>query len=383
MPPDSDVSTTRPEAVTRAGPLQRVWARVRGWNWEELAIPFLAVFTAVVVGALVIFGTRMYELGQEDVVLPLGEMVRQSLLYVGAAYLGLFEGAIGSQRAIFDSIGGEGQLYMGALLATIVGFSIKGLPIYVHLPMAVLAGALGGAIWGAIPGFLKAVTGAHEVINTIMMNYIAVKTVDYLVKNVIRDPTASLDRTPFVEPSARYPLLTPEYSLHAGFLVALAATVFVWWFLYKTTLGFEVRTVGLNPSAARYAGMSVAKNFVLAMALAGALAGLGGVGIVLGRPSEYSLKAAFSTGFGFDSIAVALLAKSHPIGNIPAAFLWGALRNGAGLMQVRAPGISIDLVNIVQALVIVFVAADEIVRWLYRIRARRAMEVVFTRGWGR
>jgi len=376
-------------------------------NWAEIAIPFLAVFTALLVGAVVIFATRMYELGQEVAALSTGEMIRQSLAFVWAAYQGLFEGAFGSPRAFFDTlvystpyilaglavalgfqcglfnIGAEGQLYMGALLATIVGFSIKGLPIYIHLPLAVLAGILGGAIWGAIPGFLKAVTGAHEVINTIMMNYIAVKTVDYLVKNVIRDPTASLDRTPFVEPSARYPLLTPDYNLHIGFLVALAAAVFVWWFLYKTTLGFEVRTVGQNPSAARYAGMSVARNFVLAMGLAGALAGLAGVGIMLGRPSEYALKAAFSSGFGFDSIAVALLAKSNPIGVIPAAILWGALRNGAGLMQVRAPGISIDLVNIVQALVIIFVAADQIVRWIYRMRARRGMEVVFTRGWGR
>ncbi|MGQ9586033.1 MAG: ABC transporter permease [Anaerolineae bacterium] len=391
----------------RADLFRAFLAQARGWNWAEIAIPFLAVFTAVLVGAVVIFGTRVYELREQGTMLPPGELVRQCLAYVGAAYQGLFEGALGSQRALLDSlvystpyilaglavalgfkcglfnIGAEGQLYMGALCATVVGFSVKGLPIYVHLPLAVLAGALGGALWGAIPGFLKAVTGAHEVINTIMMNYIAVKTVDYLVKNVIRDPTASLDRTPFVEASARYPLLIQGSSLHAGFLIALAATVFVWWFLYKTTLGFEVRTVGLNPSAARYAGMSVPRNFVLAMAMAGALAGLAGVGIVLGRPSEYSLKAAFSSGFGFDSIAVALLAKSHPIGIIPAAFLWGSLRNGAGLMQVRAPGISIDLVNIVQALVIIFVAADEIVRRIYRIRARRGMEVVFTRGWGR
>jgi len=220
------------------------------------------------------------------------------------------------------------------------------------------------------------------VINTIMMNYIAVKTVDYLVKNVIRDPKATLDRTPFVLESARYPLLTPKYSLNVGFIVALIAIVFVWWFLYKTTWGFEIRTVGANPNAARYAGMSVARNFVLAMGVAGALAGLAGVGIVLGRPSEYSLKAAFASGFGFDSIAVALLAKSNPFGILPAGLLWGSLRNGAGLMQIRAPGISVDLVNIVQALVIVFIAADAIVRRIYRIRARRKAEVVFTRGWG-
>ncbi|NLE75773.1 MAG: ABC transporter permease, partial [Chloroflexi bacterium] len=383
MPPESEVQQTS-NSPAQPKPRQGLVARLKGWNWGELAIPLLAVFTAVLVGALVVFGTRMYELAQAGSPLPLGQRALQSLAYVGAAYQGLFEGALGSRRALVESlvycepyilaglavalgfrcglfnVGAEGQLYMGALAATVVGFTLQGLPIYVHLPLSILAGAVGGALWGAVPGFLKAVTGAHEVINTIMMNYIAVKTVDYLVKNVIRDATATVDRTPYVLPSARYPLLFEGYNLHAGFLVALAATVFVWWFLFKTTLGFEIRTVGLNPSAARYAGMNVSRNFVLAMAMAGALAGLAGTGIVLGRPSEYSLKAAFSSGFGFDSIAVALLAKSNPFGIIPAAFLWGGLRNGAGLMQVRAPGISIDLVNIVQALVIVFVAADEI-----------------------
>jgi simple sugar transport system permease protein len=289
--------------------------------------------------------------------------------------------ALGFQCGLFN-IGAEGQYYIGALAATFVGFTVTGLPVYVHLPLAIIAGMLAGAIWGAIPGLLKATTGAHEVINTIMMNYIAIKTVDYLVKNPLKDPTASLDRTPFVAESARYPLLSSQYELHVGFLLALAAIVFVWWFLFKTTWGFEIRTVGANPSAARYAGMSVSRNFVLAMGLSGALAGLSGIGIVLGRPSEYALKAAFASGFGFDSIAVALLAKSHPFGIFPAAFLWGALRNGAGLMQVRAQGISIDLVSIIQALVIMFIAADQIIRWLYRLRARREAAVVFTRGWG-
>jgi simple sugar transport system permease protein len=160
------------------------------------------------------------------------------------------------------------------------------------------------------------------------------------------------------------------------------AIVFVWWFLFKTTWGFEIRTVGASPSAARYAGMSVGRNFVLAMGMSGALAALAGIGVVLGRPTEYALKSAFAVGFGFDSIAVALLAKSHPFGILPAALLWAGLRNGAGLMQVRAQGISIDLVNIIQALVIMFIAADQIIRWLYRLRKRREAEVVFTRGWG-
>jgi simple sugar transport system permease protein len=383
---------------------ETLWDQIRAWRWSELAVLVLAVFTAVLIGAIIIWITRASELrGAGE---AWGQVIPQANQLVLAAYGGLFEGAVGSSKALVTSltyatpyilaglavalgfqcglfnIGAEGQLYMGALLATVVGFTITGLPIYLHLPLVIVAGMLGGAIWGAIPGLLKATTGAHEVINTIMMNYIAVKTVDYLVKNPFADPSASLERTPFVAESARYPLILPKYELHAGFLLALAAIAFVWWFLFKTTWGFEIRTVGANPSAARYAGMSVPRNFVLAMGVSGALAGLAGIGIVLGRPSEYALKAGFSRGFGFDSIAVALLAKSHPFGIFPAAFLWGALRNGAGLMQVRAQGISIDLVNIIQALVIMFIAADQIIRWLYRMRARREAAVVFTRGWG-
>lgn len=394
---------------TRVGPagedqLETIWEQLRMWNWSELAVLVLAVFTALLIGAIVIWVTRAADLRGAG--LPWDQVIPEASALVLSAYGGLYEGAIGSARALAGSliystpyimaglavalgfqcglfnIGVEGQLYMGALCATIVGFSVTGLPIYIHLPLAVAAGALGGAIWGAIPGALKAITGAHEVINTIMMNYIAVKTVDYLVKNPLKDVTATLDRTPFVAESARFPLLVPELNIHSAVLVALAAIGLVWYFLFKTTWGFEIRTVGANPSAARYAGISVKRNFVLAMALSGMLAGMGGLDVVLGRPSEYALKAAFSTGFGFDGIAVAMLAKSHPLGIFPAAFLWGALRNGAGLMQVRAQAISIDLVNIIQGLVIMFIAADQIIRWLYRLRAREEKEVVFTRGWG-
>ena len=141
-----------------------------------------------------------------------------------------------------------------------------GLPIFIHLPLAILAGMLGGALWGAIPGFLKGKLGAHEVITTIMLNYIAVRLVDFLVKGVVRDPTASIDRTGRVLGSATLPRLLPGFRLHAGFLIALAAVVVVYWLLYKTTLGFEIRTVGANPTAAAYAGMSVSRTFILAMA---------------------------------------------------------------------------------------------------------------------
>jgi simple sugar transport system permease protein len=293
--------------------------------------------------------------------------------------------ALGFKCGLFN-IGAEGQLYAGALFSVFIGFhpAFSGLPSLVHIPLAMVAGIFGGMLWGAIAGFLKARTGAHEVINTIMMNYIAIRLADWLIKSrepvILLDTTASVPRTPYIAQSAMYPLVgnTP---LHFGLLVALAAVVFVWWFLYRTTLGFEIRTVGANPSAAKYAGMSVARNFVLAMAVSGGLAGLAGAGEVMGV--QHNLPPGFFAGVGFDSIAIALLAKTNPFAIVPAALLWGGLINGAGLMQVRAD-LSIDLVKIIQALIVMFIAADQIVRALWRVRARRREEeVVFSRGWGK
>lgn len=293
--------------------------------------------------------------------------------------------AVGFKAGLFN-IGAEGQLYAGALLAVWVGFhpALVDLPALLHIPLAMLFGILGGMIWGAIPGFLKARTGAHEVINTIMMNAIAIRLADWLIKSrdplILLDTTATVPRTPYIAKSAEYPALggTP---LHMGILVAVAASFAVWWFLYRTTLGFELRTVGANPSAAKYAGMSVTRNIVLAMAISGGLAGLAGAGEVLGV--QHNLPPGFFAGVGFDSIAIALLAKTNPFAMIPAAFLWGGLLNGAGLMQIRAD-ISIDLVKIIQALIVMFVAADQIVRAIWRVRARRREEeVIFSRGWGR
>ncbi len=265
----------------------------------ELVTIVLAVNTALLIGIIVILGTG------EDAV---------------AAYGGLFEGMIGDKARFAETlvamtpfvfmglavavgfmtglfnIGAEGQFYAGALAAAVVGASFTDLPLIIHLPLVLLASMAAGTIWGAIPGFLKARFGAHEVINTIMMNYIAVKTVDYLVKKVVRDPDASLDRTRYVAESAMLPVWVSDTRLHLGFWLAIASVFVVWWVMYKTVWGFEMRTVGANPGAARYAGMSVSRNVVLAMAIGGLLSGLAGAGAVVGP--NHNLPAAFSEVLG-------------------------------------------------------------------------------------
>jgi simple sugar transport system permease protein len=240
---------------------------------------------------------------------------------------------------------------------------------------------LGGAYWAIIPGWLKAQTGAHEVINTIMMNFIAFRIVSWLLRGPMQRPGSGRPVSPIIEASATLPQFFGQpLRVHAGLILALAAAFFVWWLLFRTTIGFELRTVGANPKSARYSGMSVARNIIIAMGLSGALAGLAGTNEVLGL--NRFLAEAFSPGYGFDSIALALLGGSHPLGVVLAAFLFGTLRSGATSMQSLAQ-VPIDIITVIQALVIFFIAAPEIIRWLYRVRAQRDEEkTVFTRSWG-
>ncbi|MBN1483972.1 MAG: ABC transporter permease [Chloroflexia bacterium] len=305
---------------------------------------------------------------------PISESLITAIPYI---FAGLAV-ALGFRCGLFN-IGAEGQIFMGAVAAAFLGYAIQGLPVYVHLPLALLGGALVGGLWGAIPGLLKAWRGAHEVITTIMMNYIAFKLSDYLLTGPMKRSGYN-PVSPPIEEAAKLPRLFPPLRFHAGFFVALIVAALVFWFLWKTTLGFEIRTVGANPHAARYAGISVTRSFVLAMALSGGLAGLAGANEVLGV--NYNMAQSFSSGYGFDSIALALLGKSHPGGVVLASLLWGFLRSGAIRMQSRAH-IPVDIVFIVQAMVIIFVAAPEVIRWIYRIRVEtEAEEAVFTRGWG-
>jgi ABC-type uncharacterized transport system permease subunit len=287
--------------------------------------------------------------------------------------------ALSFRCGVFN-IGGEGQYFIGGLTSVFVGYSITGLPAYVHLPLAILAGILGGAVWAAIPGYLKAKTGAHEVINTIMTNYIAFRLAEWLLNGPMKRE-GYRPVSPEIQPSAYLPQFFPSpIRFHAGFFLALAVAAFIYWLLFKTTIGFEIRTVGANPRAARYAGINITKNIVLAMGLSGGLAGLAGANDVLGL--IHYMPNAFSSGYGFDAIALALLGKSHPGGVVLAALLFGMLRNGATRMQSVA-GLPVDIISVLQALIIMFIAAPEIIRALFRLRVEREeAEVVFTRGWG-
>jgi simple sugar transport system permease protein len=324
------------------------------------------------------------------------------------AYEGLWEGAFGSPRALSETlvwatpyvftglavalafqgglfnVGAEGQLAVGALAAAWLGYALPGvvggpLPAAVHLPLALLGGALAGTLWGAIPGWLKARTGAHEVINTIMLNYVALLAVSYLLNGPLRDPSPLnvIARTPEIAAAARLPRLDADLRLHAGMLLAFGAAVAVWWGLYRTSLGFAIRAVGANPDAARYAGMPVGGLVVLTLALSGGLAGLAGAVEVAGLHHRHEL--GFSLGYGFDAIAIALLARAHPLGVLPAAVLLGALRNGAARMQFLA-GVPVDLVTVLEGLILLFVAAEVLVRRVYRL-PRAGAPLVFTRGW--
>lgn len=413
-----------PPAPTPAAP-SRDWAA----TLRTVLLPVLAIFTALVIGAVVIIisDPEILRLYRNFFSAP-GEAVRASASSVARAYGALAAGSIGSPREIaagfatwiqtgdgsalvtalaplseslvasvplifaslavalgfrcgLFNIGAEGQLLVGALASVWVGYSVTGLPWILHMPLAVLAGALAGAVWGGIPGYLKARTGAHEVITTIMMNWIAIRFVEYLINGPMERPGAAA-KTREILASAYLPQFSsdPRVRFHAGFILALLVAAFVYWLLFKTTWGFEIRTVGANPNAAEYSGMNISFNFVFAMALSGALAGLAGTAQVLGV--THFLASGFSPGFGFDSIALALLGKSHPAGVVLAALLFGTLRAGATKMQSLAQ-IPVDIIAILQALIIMFVAAPAMIRWLYRIRAERAVgEQVFTRGWG-
>lgn len=272
-------------------------------------------------------------------------------------------------RAGLFNIGAQGQLIMGAIFAGFVGFNFS-MPFGIHLLVAILAGVLGGAIWGGIVGVLKSQTGAHEVIVTIMLNWIAIYFLQFLLTQDAFQRTGRDDPlSPAVAATARLPrILGDDYRLNLGFLIALGAAAFVWWLLERSTIGFEFRAVGANPNAARTAGINVKRALTTVMLIAGGLAGMAGMNQILGGSTEYALGNGIAGEIGFDAITVALLGRSSPIGVVFAGILMGGLRAGGSSMQA-ATGTPIDIVLVVQSLIVLFIAAPPLVRKIFRLRA--------------
>lgn len=343
-------------------------------DFETLVVvPIFAVIAALFLGGLVMLATDvdLATIGQSYLALARGSVgsltaVSETLtaaIPLVLAGLGL---ALGFRAGLFN-IGAEGQLLLGGMAAVVAGFMLNGLPWIIHLPLALLAGAIVGALYAAIAGWLKAATGAHEVISTIMLNLISFRLLDYLLRQpFIQKDGRSDPISKSVPDSAELPRLLdwidPNLRLHAGLFLMLAAVAFVYWLLFRSKIGFAFRASGENPHAAQYAGMRSSLVIIAAMATAGALAGLAGASQVLGVLDRAT--PGFSAGIGFDAIAVALMGRSHPLGVLLAGLLFGALEAGGRQMQVDA-GVSIDLISIIQALIIVFIAAPLLVKSIF------------------
>jgi ABC-type uncharacterized transport system permease subunit len=346
-----------------------------GRIWSVVALPVIAILLSLVVGSVIIIVSQLLVSGGElDLLLPI------------KAYAALIQGGVGSETAIVNTIaaatplvlgglsvaigfraglfniGAQGQFWLGVVGAVWVGVTLRDAPPPLAITLSVLGGLAAGALWGFIPGLLKAVSGAHEVVTTIMLNYVAASVLAFVVNGPLRVPGAPAAITEDVG-NAALPLLLGRNG-HAGFLIALAAVGLVSFVLSRTTFGYEVKTVGANPDAARYAGMRPRRLIVLVMTICGALAGLAGAGEVLGI--AHKTTSSYATSVGFDSIAIALLGRSSPVGVLLAALLFGGMRAGASLMQIRA-GIPAEIVDVLQATILLFLVANEVIRRRFRL----------------
>lgn len=393
-------STTVGPRPASPGPARRSWLsseRLRSLRIETISTVG-ALVLAFVAGAIlmIVSDTRVrsrfgYFLGRP------GDALSASWDKVSAAYAALLRGSLGGWgpitettaqaaplicaglgvglafRAGLFNIGAQGQAIWASVFAAWVGFSLH-LPPGLHLIAALVAGLVGGALWGGIAGWLKATTGAHEVIVTIMLNSIAAQMADWLLTtSAFQRPGRTDPISPVIDWNATYPRLA-DSQLHLGFVVAIAAAFGVWWLLGRSTTGFAIRAVGSNPHAAATAGMNVARTTVLTMLIAGALAGLAGANAALApnvAGTADPLSAGLVGSIGFDAITVALLGRSKPFGIVLAGLLFGALHAGGLAMQSQA-GTPLSLTTVLQALIVLFVAAPAIVTTIVPfIKARR------------
>ena len=354
---------------------------------REMVTTLVAILLALLVGAVLMVVSDSEVIGKYAYFgYRPGDAIAATLDKVGGTYLALIKGAVGGWgpitettaqaaplifaglgvalafRAGLINIGGQGQAIWGAIFAAYVGFAVH-LPLVIHVIAAVLAGVIGGAIWGGIVGWLKARTGAHEVIVTIMLNYVATGMLSWLLTtSVFRRPGRTDPISPVVDWTATFARLEGS-QLHVGFFLALGAAFGVWWLLERSTVGFALKAVGSNPNAAATAGMSVGRAIVIAMVLAGGLAGLAGVNMAL-APSQSGVPIPLTNGIvgtvGFDAVTVALLGRSRPLGVVLAGLLFGALHAGGLGMQSIAQT-PLTLTTVLQALIVLFVAAPALI----------------------
>jgi len=347
-------------------------------SWTAIADAYSALFQGAVVNFEQLSLAFQGDVDWTRLLRPISDTLTNAapLIFTGLAV------ALAFRSGLFN-IGAQGQAISGAIGAAIVGFSLD-LPVGLHLVATLLGGAIAGALWGAIPGVLKARTGAHEVITSIMLNYIAA----YLLLWVISTGFVhSTERTDAISKSVKNTSWLPNLFLDAnlranwGVLLAVGAAGVVGWLLTRSSLGFRMRTVGANPDAARTAGMGVAATYATAMAIAGAWAGLGGATIMLSSTS-HALTPAVVGNVGFDGITVALLGRARPVGVILSGLLFGAMQAGGTRMQAVAD-IPVDMVTVLQALIVIFIAAPALVKAIFRLRASRGagMDLTMAKGW--
>lgn len=327
--------------------------------WDAVSGAYSAMFRGAVFNNLVDDPAQQWR--------PLTE----TLKFAGPLILGGLGVGIAFRASLFN-IGGRGQMLLGGGAAAWVGFQVD-LPMIIHLPLAILAGMVVGGLWGGLAGLLKARTGAHEVIVTIMLNYVGYYLLFWaLTKDwLLATPGSVNPKSPPMKESAILPkVLGDRFNLHLGFVLALVAVLVVWWLLTRSTLGYRIRAVGENPNAARASGINVGRTYVVVMLIAGGLLGLAGVNQVLGTVTS-GVSTDIDAGIGFDAITVALLGRSRPLGILAAGILFGAFKAGGFTMQA-SENISVDLVLVVQSLIVLFLAAPPLVRAIFRLPAQEA-----------
>jgi ABC-type uncharacterized transport system permease subunit len=324
-----------------------------------------AIWTAVSGAYISLFQGSIYNFNRPDFVDGIRPLTETLSFATPLAMAGLGV-ALGFRAGMFN-IGGRGQMLFGAAAAGWVGFSFD-LPPVIHLVLALAAGIIAGGVWGGLAGLLKARTGAHEVIVTIMLNYVAFYFLSYLLRTpgLLQAPGSNNPKSPPMAQNAIFPkLLGPQYNLTIGFLLAIAVTLLVWWILNRSSLGFRFRAVGENPKAARVAGINVKNVYVLTLLISGALIGMAGANQVQGVITT-GFTSGIDAGIGFDAITVALLGRSRAWGTFWAAILFGAFKAGGFTMQA-VEGIPIDIVLVLQSLIVLFIAAPPLVRAVFRL----------------